>query len=121
MEDITMTQVNIHMAKAHLSELIQKVLLGEEVIIARDNKPLVKLVALHPTKQPLEKFILNQLQENSIQQLHISFRHIMQIKTLDFHHRDPFDRLLIAQAITEDLTILSNDHAFDHYGVKRLW
>ena len=41
-----MTQVNIHVAKAHLSELIQKALLGEEVIIARDNKPLVKLIAL---------------------------------------------------------------------------
>lgn len=43
-----MTQVNIHVAKAHLSELIQKVLLGEEVIIARDNKPVVKLIALTP-------------------------------------------------------------------------
>lgn len=42
-----MTQVNIHVAKAHLSELIQKALLGEEVIIARDNHPMVKLVALH--------------------------------------------------------------------------
>lgn len=45
-----MTQVNIHVAKAHLSELIQKALLGEEVIIARDNKPIVKLVALTPAK-----------------------------------------------------------------------
>lgn len=45
-----MTQVNIHIAKAHLSELIQKAILGEEIIIARDNKPLVKLVALRPTK-----------------------------------------------------------------------
>ena len=43
-----MTQFNIHMAKAHLSELIQKSMLGEEVIIARDNKPMVKLVAIHP-------------------------------------------------------------------------
>jgi antitoxin (DNA-binding transcriptional repressor) of toxin-antitoxin stability system len=41
-----MSQFNIHVAKAHLSELIQKALLGEEVIIARDNKPVVKLVAL---------------------------------------------------------------------------
>lgn len=45
-----MTQVNIHVAKAHLSELIQKALLGEEVIIARDNHPVVKLVALRPAK-----------------------------------------------------------------------
>lgn len=45
-----MTQVNIHAAKAHLSELIQKALLGEEVIIARDNKPLVKIVSLRSLK-----------------------------------------------------------------------
>ncbi len=43
-----MTQVNIHTAKAHLSELIKKALLGEEVIIARDNKPIVKIVPIHP-------------------------------------------------------------------------
>jgi prevent-host-death family protein len=47
-----MTQVNIHTAKAHLSDLIKKVLLGEEVIIARDNKPIVKLV---PLTQPNRK------------------------------------------------------------------
>ncbi|MCX7117434.1 MAG: DUF2281 domain-containing protein [Legionellales bacterium] len=47
-----MAQFNIHFAKAHLSELIQKSILGEEVILARDNKPMVKLVAiLSPTHQ----------------------------------------------------------------------
>lgn len=46
-----MTQYNIHTAKAHLSELIQKTILGEEVIIARDNKPMVKLVAINPPKR----------------------------------------------------------------------
>jgi len=45
-----MTQFNVHIAKAQLSQLIQQALLGEEVIIARDNKPLVKLVALAPSK-----------------------------------------------------------------------
>ena len=43
-----MAQFNIHVAKAHLSELIQKAMLGEEVIIARDNKPMVKLVTINP-------------------------------------------------------------------------
>jgi len=46
-----MTQVNIHVAKAHLSDLIQKALLGEEIIIARDNKPMVKLVPFLPTEK----------------------------------------------------------------------
>lgn len=37
------------------------------------------------------------------------------------HHRDPFDRMLIAQALSEDLVLLSNEKAFETYGVKRLW
>jgi prevent-host-death family protein len=45
-----MRQFNIHEAKARLSELIQKAMLGEEVIIARDNKPVAKIVALRPLK-----------------------------------------------------------------------
>ena len=47
-----MTQVNIAQVKAHLSELVQKALLGEEVIIARDNKPQVRIV---PIEQPKTK------------------------------------------------------------------
>jgi prevent-host-death family protein len=46
-----MAQFNIHTARAHLSELIQKSMLGEEIIIARDNKPMVKLVAIQPLKK----------------------------------------------------------------------
>lgn len=45
-----MTQVNIHAAKAHLSELINNALLGEEIIIARDNKPVVRLVPIQLQK-----------------------------------------------------------------------
>lgn len=46
-----MAQFNINVAKTHLSELIQKAMLGEEVIIARDNKPMVKLTVIHPPKR----------------------------------------------------------------------
>jgi PIN domain nuclease of toxin-antitoxin system len=71
--------------------------------------------------QPLEKFILNQLQENSIEQLNIHFRHVTRTKSLPFHHRDPFDRLIIAQSQEEELSILSNDKIFDKYKVDRIW
>jgi PIN domain nuclease of toxin-antitoxin system len=37
------------------------------------------------------------------------------------HHRDPFDRMLIAQSLTEGLILVSNDSKFDRYGVHRLW
>ena len=47
--------------------------------------------------------------------------HLAIVSTLPFHHRDPFDRLLAAQSITERLPIVSIDDKFDLYGVKRLW
>lgn len=46
-----MSQFNIAEAKAHFSELVQKAMLGEEVVIARDNKPVLKLVPLEKPKQ----------------------------------------------------------------------
>lgn len=46
-----MAQFNIHIAKAHLSELIQRAMLGEEVIIAKDNKPVAKITSLQPVKR----------------------------------------------------------------------
>lgn len=47
-----MKTFNIHEAKARLSELIEKAMLGEEVIIAKGDKPVVKLIALKPAKKP---------------------------------------------------------------------
>lgn len=47
-----MPKFNIARAKAHFSELVQKAMLGEEVVIAKDNKPLLKLVPLEKPKQP---------------------------------------------------------------------
>lgn len=69
----------------------------------------------------LERFILNELQENSIDQLQISFQHVIKVKSLPFHHRDPFDRLLIAQALVEEMPILSSNKIFDKYNIKRIW
>jgi len=54
-------------------------------------------------------------------QLSVSVRHAQRAGNLNGHHRDPFDRMLIAQALTEDLTLVSNEKAFDAYGVPRLW
>jgi PIN domain nuclease of toxin-antitoxin system len=69
----------------------------------------------------LERFILNELQENDIEQMPITFKHVIKVQSLFFHHRDPFDRLLAAQALVEEVPILSIDTAFDNYGIKRLW
>jgi PIN domain nuclease of toxin-antitoxin system len=53
--------------------------------------------------------------------LAVSIRHGQRAGDLAGHHRDPFDRMLVAQAMLEDLVLVSNEHAFDAYGVKRLW
>jgi PIN domain nuclease of toxin-antitoxin system len=54
-------------------------------------------------------------------QLAITVRHAQRAGNLVGHHQDPFDRMLIAQAMLEDLTLVSNERAFDAYGVRRLW
>lgn len=53
--------------------------------------------------------------------LSISLRHGQAAGALAGPHRDPFDRMLIAQAMLEDLVLVSNEQAFDVYGVRRLW
>jgi PIN domain nuclease of toxin-antitoxin system len=68
-----------------------------------------------------ELFIQRGIQGNGFEILPIEPRHTIVLTTLPFHHRDSFDRLLIAQAIAEQITIISNDPAFDAYPITRLW
>jgi len=65
--------------------------------------------------------ILDFLDQNQIEILPISFNHIIKLNELDFHHRDPFDRILIAQGISENLTILTKDQNFSFYETKIYW
>jgi PIN domain nuclease of toxin-antitoxin system len=53
--------------------------------------------------------------------LETSIKHVIQSGALPLHHKDPFDRLLIAQALDLNLPVLSNDEIFDRYGAKRVW
>ncbi|MBY0587908.1 type II toxin-antitoxin system VapC family toxin [bacterium] len=48
-------------------------------------------------------------------------KHIVHVVTLPFHRCDPFDRMLIAQAMAEGIPVISSDTAFDAYGIKRIW
>lgn len=70
---------------------------------------------------PFRVFIEQQLSLNSIELLNINLDHIAVVATLPLHHRDPFDRLLIAQSMVEQIPILSADSAFDAYAIYRLW
>ena len=71
--------------------------------------------------KPLERFIPEELAANDFQLLGMDFRHVTRVETLPFHHRDPFDRLLVAQALTEKIAIISADAVLSDYGVKRIW
>jgi PIN domain nuclease of toxin-antitoxin system len=71
--------------------------------------------------KPVERFISEQLAVNGFTLLNIEVRHVAKVEKLPFHHRDPFDRLLIAQAMTEKLTMVSADRVFSDYGVKVIW
>jgi PIN domain nuclease of toxin-antitoxin system len=71
--------------------------------------------------QPYGTFIPEQLAINDVQLLGITFEHTELIATLPLHHRDPFDRLLVVQAMQEDMPLISVDPAFDAYGIVRIW
>jgi PIN domain nuclease of toxin-antitoxin system len=72
-------------------------------------------------KQPLVDFIPEQLAINDIQLLDIQLPHVLKTMELPFHHRDPFDRLIIAQAQAEEMTLLSVDNIFIAYDIKLIW
>jgi len=66
-------------------------------------------------------YISEKVKIDDFELLPIQLSHLRRISTLQFHHRDPFDRLLIAQGIDENIPILSKDVAFDDYPVQRIW
>ena len=70
---------------------------------------------------PLDRFVSEHLGANQFALLPIELDQVARLTALPFHHRDPFDRLLAAQALHEGLTIVSADPVFRKYRVKRLW
>lgn len=70
---------------------------------------------------PLAELIESQQQTNHLEILPILLPHVLALQHLPAHHKDPFDRLLIAQANVEDVIIISNDPMFPKYTDKVLW
>jgi PIN domain nuclease of toxin-antitoxin system len=70
---------------------------------------------------PVEILIPLQLSRNAITLLDINLSHVAMVASMPLHHRDPFDRILIAQSQVEQMPIISRDTALDAYGVTRLW
>ena len=71
--------------------------------------------------QPIADLWRESLAVNEFEQLNVTSDHVFALEPLPLHHRDPFDRILIAQALAEGLQIVSADTAFDGYPVQRVW
>ena len=70
---------------------------------------------------PYDDFMKQGIDGNDFEILPIETKHTSLLTTMPVHHKDPFDRLIISQALTERIPVVSVDSAFDPYGVVRLW
>lgn len=70
---------------------------------------------------PFGTLFPEQLQANHVRLLPIEAHHAAAVAAMPLHHRDPFDHLIIAQAMEEGMTLVSADVTFDAYGAIRLW
>lgn len=105
---------------------------AERLISESENEVLVSVASVWeiaikvslgrlPLSEPIERFVPDQLRRNGFDILPIETSHTFEVARLEFHHRDPFDRLLIAQSLVENLPLVSADSLFDRYAVQRIW
>jgi PIN domain nuclease of toxin-antitoxin system len=71
--------------------------------------------------EPPRRYVPKRLAQQGIHPLSVTHEHSLKVYDLPPHHRDPFDRLIIAQAIMEEMTVLTADRAFAKYAVEVLW
>ncbi len=105
---------------------------ARQLIETPENERLVSIVSLWEIALKMslgklsigatfDELVPQQLIKNDMTLLPIEIRHLSQVAQLPFYHRDPFDRLLIAQSISDDLPLISRDPQFDAYPIERLW
>lgn len=72
-------------------------------------------------EQELADFIAQQTRDLVLTDLPVTAEHALRTRLLPLHHSDPFDRLLIAQALVEGVPVVTNDPQFAQYGVQVIW
>jgi PIN domain nuclease of toxin-antitoxin system len=71
--------------------------------------------------KPFVEFVRTGLRENKIALLGIELEHVFEFEELPRHHKDPFDRMIAAQALEENVPVIGRDRMLDEYGVDRRW
>ena len=71
--------------------------------------------------KPIEDYFMDLLSRNGFTLMPISISYALRVHSLPPYHRDPFDRMLVAQSLQEEMSIVSADPALDAYGLPRLW
>jgi PIN domain nuclease of toxin-antitoxin system len=71
-----------------------------------------------PIRPNIASWLPEELEIADFALLGVTLEHVLAVEHLPFHHRDPFDRLLVAQAIVEDLTLVTNDRQLERYQVR---
>ena len=106
--------------------------LAKEIFLNEENELLLSAVTgfeiavkysldkLRLTEPPLE-FVTHRIQANALTDLPVSMVHALALQNLPLHHKDPFDRLLVAQASVEQIPLLSADQQLSAYPIERLW
>jgi len=74
-----------------------------------------------PLPKPHGPFLAKELAKNRIEVLPIKINHVLRVESLELHHRDPFDRILIAQSLEEKLPLITADPVFARYPVEVIW
>lgn len=103
-ESILPTDALVFVSPASLWEIAIKISLGKYALPA-----------------PFADLWEQQMLFNDLMLLPISLTHAARVADLPFHHRDPYDRLIIAQSQVEGVPVVSSDELFDRYGVERVW
>ncbi len=72
-------------------------------------------------RKALATIIAEQQQDNDLHLLPVTLEHVLTLEKLPLHHRDPFDRLLIAQAVAEQMAVITSDPQMARYPVQVIW